>query len=95
MLPTRRASAVLSAARILRLADEGTELRITACDPDRWAEIKALAPDAHIRLLGRDDGICEVFDVELGPFLVHASGPAWIPSAAELHRLYFEERLEG
>jgi len=85
---------VIWAAKILSLADEGAEIYITATDRDRWERIKALVPDAHIRLAGRHDGICESFQTGIGEFLVNARGPSWVPSLADLHRL-ITERFEG
>lgn len=89
-----RASAVVAAAKMLRLADEGSTLWLVASDAERWERMKALAPHARIRLAGHWDRVCEMFLATVGDIEIHACGPSWEPSDDELHRLY-DQRVDG
>jgi hypothetical protein len=90
----RRRESLELAGRVLELADEGTALWVTARDAERWAAIKALVPEARVRLTGQWEWVCEMFQESVGDFVVHACGPAWVPSLADFRRL-LDEREQG
>jgi hypothetical protein len=90
----RRRESVELGARVLELADEGTALWVTARDADQWAALKALVPHARIRLTGQWEWVCEMFQEAVGDFVLHACGPAWVPTRDDWRRL-IDEREQG
>lgn len=62
-------------------------------DDGAWAALKAAAGHPPVVLAGNSQRVCETIEVKIGNFELHAQGPTWKPSYADLNRLVDEKAV--
>lgn len=82
-------------AKALQMGNPGAIVYVTVSDGAKWEALKQLAgAGVKVRRFGDYNVMCEALEAEIGDMTLHASGPPWKPSIAEVHAMFFAKGRE-